>query len=166
MTLIMPDANLFNNQGFLLVILLVVILQLRQRRVRSWTLMIMPALLSFITIPLVISELYSAFNVIILVISFIVGIAIGILIGKFMEVKIDENGSMILKGSFIAVLLWIAIILLKLYGKDVLVGTRLIELNLLTSAFLVMTLGGMISRRVFIYWKYLQFRKERNISNA
>ncbi|MGZ7043228.1 MAG: DUF1453 domain-containing protein [Methanobacterium sp.] len=166
MTVIMPDANLFNNQGFLLVILLVVILQLRQRRVRSWTLMIMPALLSLITIPLVISELYSAFNIIILVISFIAGIAIGILIGKFMEVKIDENGSMILKGSFIAVLLWIAIILLKLYGKDVLVGTRLIELNLLTSAFLVMTLGGMISRRVFIYWKYLQFRKERNISNA
>ncbi|MGZ7160277.1 MAG: DUF1453 domain-containing protein [Methanobacterium sp.] len=147
-------------------IFLVVILQLRQRRVRSWTLMIMPALLSLITIPLVISELYSAFNIIILVISFIAGIAIGILIGKFMEVKIDENGSMILKGSFIAVLLWIAIILLKLYGKDVLVGTRLIELNLLTSAFLVMTLGGMISRRVFIYWKYLQFRKERNISNA
>ncbi|MGZ7116259.1 MAG: DUF1453 domain-containing protein [Methanobacterium sp.] len=166
MTVIMPDANLFNNQGFLLVILLVVILQLRQRRVRSWTLMIMPALLSLITIPLVISELYSAFNIIILVISFIAGIAIGILIGKFMEVKIDENGSMILKGSFIAVLLWIATILLKLYGKDVLVGTRLIELNLLTSAFLVMTLGGMISRRVFIYWKYLQFRKERNISNA
>ncbi|MGZ7108372.1 MAG: DUF1453 domain-containing protein [Methanobacterium sp.] len=166
MTVIMPDANLFNNQGFLLVIPLVVILQLRQRRVRSWTLMIMPALLSLINIPLVISELYSAFNIIILVISFIAGIAIGILIGKFMEVKIDENGSMILKGSFIAVLLWIAIILLKLYGKDVLVGTRLIELNLLTSAFLVMTLGGMISRRVFIYWKYLQFRKERNISNA
>ena len=163
MVVIVPDGNLYNNQSFLLIILIIVILQLRQRRVRSWTLIIMPAFLSIITIPLVINELNNIYNVIVLVIALLIGISFGILIGKFMEVKVDENGAMILKGSFIAVFLWIAIILLKIYGENELASARLIELNLLTTAFLVITIGAMISRRIFIYWRFLKF-KENNIS--
>jgi len=165
MVVIVPDGNLYNNQSFLLIILIIVILQLRQRRVRSWTLIIMPAFLSIITIPLVINELNNIYNVIVLVIALLIGISFGILIGKFMEVKVDENGAMILKGSFIAVFLWIAIILLKIYGENELASARLIELNLLTTAFLVITIGAMISRRIFIYWRFLKF-KENNISKA
>ena len=165
MVVIVPDGNLYNNQSFLLIILIIVILQLRQRRVRSWTLIIMPAFLSIITIPLVINELNNIYNVIVLVIALLIGISFGILIGKFMEVKVDENGAMILKGSFIAVFLWIAIILLKIYGGNELASARLIELNLLTTAFLVITIGAMISRRIFIYWRFLKF-KENNISKA
>ncbi|MGZ7208671.1 MAG: DUF1453 domain-containing protein, partial [Methanobacterium sp.] len=153
--------------GFLLIILIIVLLQLRTRKIRRpFTLMIMPVALSIFTIPLVSTELFSVFNAVIIIIAGIIGITIGILIGKFMEIKIDEKGFMILKGSFIAVILWIAIILLKFYGKDVLVGTRLLEINLLTSAFLVMTMGGMFSRRIFIYWKYFQFKKEKKMVKA
>jgi hypothetical protein len=56
--------------------------------------------------------------------------------------------------------MWIAIILLKIYGENVLSGTGWIELNLITSAALIMTLGAMISRRSFVYWKYLNHKKE------
>ncbi|MGB9938186.1 MAG: DUF1453 domain-containing protein [Methanobacterium sp.] len=167
MTVIMPDSNMFNNQGFLLIILLIVILQLRQRRVRfSWSLLIMPILISFVTIPLVYSELLSVFNTLVIFIALLMGLGIGILIGKFYEVKIDEKGALLLKGSYIAVFIWIAIILLKMYSKNVMGNTGFIELNLLVSAFLVMTLGAMISRRALIYWRYLQFKKEKTSVKA
>ena len=123
----------------------------------------MPILVAYITIPIVNSELISAFNVAVILAALIIGLLVGILIGKFFEVKIDENGAMILKGSFIAVFIWIAIILLKVYGKNVLGGTGL-GLDLLTAAFLIMTLGAMVSRRIFVYWKYLNFKKEEKAS--
>jgi membrane protein CcdC involved in cytochrome C biogenesis len=124
----------------------------------------MPILVAYITIPIVNSELISAFNVAVILAALIIGLLGGILIGKFFEVKIDENGAMILKGSFIAVFIWIAIILLKVYGKNVLGNTGFVELNLLTAAFLIMTLGAMVSRRIFVYWKYLNFKKEEKAS--
>jgi hypothetical protein len=72
-------------------------------------------------------------------------------------VKIDEkDGSMVLKGSLLAVLLWAAIIGLKIYGKDLLGGIGLIDAGLITSTFLMLTVGMMISRRAFVYWRYLQ----------
>jgi len=153
---------MFNNPEFLLIILLIIILQLRRRKVRLWSLLIMPVLISFVTIPLVSSELSSVFNVAIIFVSLLLGLLVGILIGRFMEVQIDEDGTMFLKGSFIAVFLWIGIILVKVYGENVLNGTGWLEINLITSAALVMTLGAMISRRSFVYWKYLKFKKEHN----
>jgi uncharacterized membrane protein YraQ (UPF0718 family) len=57
----------------------------------------MPVLVSLITIPLISSELSSAFNTAIIFIALLIGLLIGFLIGKFMEVQIDEDGSMFLK---------------------------------------------------------------------
>lgn len=159
MTVIIPDTNSINNPGFLIFILLILLLQLRQRKVRIWSLLIMPLLIAFITIPLVLNELTSPFNVAIILIAILIGVLVGIFIGKFYEVKIDEKGKMVLKGSFIAVFAWIAIILLKVYGENVISGTGWIEISLLTSAALIMTLGAMISRRIIIYKKYLDFKK-------
>lgn len=166
MTVIMPDANMLNNPYFLLIILLILLLQLRQRRVRLISLMIMPALLSFITIPMVAAELTTIFNGLVILISLLIGLGIGILIGRFFEVKIDEKGAMVLKGSFIAVFIWIIVILIKMYGENILSGTGWIELNLLTSALLCMTLGAMISRRIYVYLKFLKFKKSKMSSKA
>ena len=58
-----------------------------------------------------------------------------------MEVKIDEQGRMILKGSTVAVLIWAVIIVLKIYGKSLIAGFGLIDIGVLTSIFLAMTLG-------------------------
>jgi hypothetical protein len=55
---------------------------------------------------------------------------------------------------------------MKVYGENALSGTGWIELNLLTSAALTMTLGAMISRRSFVYWRYLKFKKEKMVSEA
>lgn len=159
MTVIMPDANFANSSFFIVIILLIVILQLRERKMKLRRLILMPLILSLFIIPFVFIEMYSIFNAVIIFAGLLTGVLMGILIGKFMEVKIHEDGSIIFKGSYIAVFIWIAIILMRIYGKGALGSMGIVDLNLLTSAFLIMAVGAMISRRMFIYWKYRGFRK-------
>lgn len=159
MTVIVPDNNFMASHSFLIIILLIIILQLRERKIKLRKLIIMPVILSIITIPMIYVEMYSVFNVAVIFVGLLIGVLMGFLISRFMEVKMDENGSMIMKGSLIAVLLWAAIIVVRIYGRDEISSMGLIDLNLLTAMFLIMAVGAMISRRIFIYWKYINFKK-------
>ena len=167
MTVIVPnDSSFIGSSFFLIIILLVVLLQLRERKMNLRKLIIMPIILALITIPLISIEMYSAFNIAVIFIGLVIGVLMGILIGRFMKVKIHEDGSLILKGSFLAVLLWIVIIVARIYGKDAISSMKLMVFNLLTSMFLIMAVGAMITRRVYIYWRYRNFKKDKTLSEA
>jgi membrane protein CcdC involved in cytochrome C biogenesis len=158
--IIYPDSNMFSNQSFLVVIIIIVLLQLRERRVNKWKLMILPAFMLLITAFLVQSVIFTnLLNFITISVGFGIGILVGIAVGSFMEVKIDGDGAMILKGSMIAVGLWISVILLKIYGQGVLNNTGYFNIGVLSSAILMLTLGAMISRRIMVYNKYRNFKK-------
>ncbi len=149
------------NDVYLVIVFLILLLQLRERRVRMWTLVVMPCIMLVFTIPLVNMDLNSGLpGMVLLAVGLVIGCGIGVLIGSMMQVKIDEkDGTMILKGSLLAVALWGAIIVIKLYGKGLIGDTGVIDINLLTSVFLMVTLGTMIGRRAFVYWRYLQLKK-------
>lgn len=157
----------FNDQSYLVfiaVIFLILLLQLRERRVRWWSLMIMPVFMLMVTWAVVSTELTSGIvNLLLITFGLAIGIVLGLIIGSRMEVKIDEQGRMVLKGSTVAVLLWAVIIVLKIYGKNFISGFGLIDVGVLTSVFLAMTLGAMISRRVYVYWIY---RKKKALAGA
>ena len=158
--IIYPDSNMFNNQSFLIIIIIIVLLQLRERKVNKFSLMILPLFMLLITASLVQSVIFTSLqNFIIISMGFIIGLLIGIAVGSFMKVKVDKDGSMILKGSIIAVGLWISVILLKIYGEGVLNNTGYFNIGVLSSAILMLTLGAMISRRILVYMKYRNFRK-------
>jgi membrane protein CcdC involved in cytochrome C biogenesis len=147
----------FNNQSYvvLIFIALILLLQLRERRVSWLSLMIMPVFMLLLTVEVVSTELSSGIvNLLLIAVGLAIGIAIGVVIATRMVVKIDEQGRMVLKGSTVAVLLWAAIIVLKLYGKSLLAGFGLIDVGILTSIFLAMTLGAVVSRRAYLYWQY------------
>jgi membrane protein CcdC involved in cytochrome C biogenesis len=117
--------------------------------------MIMPLFMLMVTSAVVYTELSSGpLNLLPIAAGFAIGIGFGIVIGSRMEVKVDERGRMLLKGSTVAVLIWVAIIALKIYGKSLLGSFGLIDLGILTSIFLAMTLGTMIARRAYVYWQY------------
>ena len=120
--IIYPDINMFSNQSFILIIIILVLLQLRERRIRPWSLMILPAFMFIITLILVHGVLFSdLLNFLLIALGFIIGLSIGFAVGSFMAVKVDEkDGRMILKGSFIAVGLWILVIIVKVYGEGIL----------------------------------------------
>lgn len=164
MTVIVPDSNFMASPSFLIIILLIILLQLRERKMKLRKLIIMPVILSIITIPMIYIEMYSVFNVAVIFVGLLIGVLMGFLISRFMEVKIDENGSMIMKGSLVAVLLWAAIIVVRIYGRNEISSMGLIDLNLLTATFLIMAVGAMISRRIFVYLKYINFKKN-NVQN-
>lgn len=164
MTVIVPDSNFMASPSFLIIILLIILLQLRERKMKLRKLIIMPVILSIITIPMIYVEMYSVFNVAVIFVGLLIGVLMGFLISRFMEVKIDENGSMIMKGSLVAVLLWAAIIVVRIYGRNEISSMGLIDLNLLTATFLIMAVGAMISRRIFVYLKYINFKKN-NVQN-
>lgn len=151
---------MFSNQSFLIIIIIIVLLQLRERRVSKISLMILPVVMLLITISLVQSVIFtSLLNFIYIIMGFIIGLLIGIAVGSFMGVKVDKDGSMILKGSKIAVGLWISVILLKIYGQGVLNNTGYFNIGVLSSAILMLTLGAMISRRILVYMRFRNFRK-------
>ncbi len=151
---------MFSNQSFLVIIVIIVLLQLRERRVNKFSLMILPLFMLLITLSIVQSVIFtSLLNFIVIILGFVMGLVTGIAVGSFMEVKVDEDGSMILKGSKIAVGLWISVILLKIYGQGVLNNTGYFNIGVLSSAILMLTLGAMISRRILVYMKYRNFRK-------
>ena len=120
----------------------------------------MPAFLFIITIILVQGVIFSSLtNFFLIDVGFIIGLLIGYAVGSFMAVKIDEkDGRMILKGSYIAVGIWIFVIIVKVYGKGILGNSQYMDLGVLSSLILMLTLGAMISRRILIYRKYRNFK--------
>jgi hypothetical protein len=166
MIVIYPDSSMFSSPTFLVIIIIVVLLQLRERRVNKFSLMILPAFMLLITASLVQSVLFtSLLNFVVISLGFVLGLLIGIAVGSFMEVKEDKDGTMLLKGSKIAVGLWISVILLKIYGQGALNNTGFFNIGIISSAILMLTLGAMISRRILVYMKYRNFRKI-NISES
>lgn len=155
----MPQGDFSSNAAFVILIIFIVLLQLRERKLKPWSLFILPLILTLLTIQVISLEISSAFDFIILIIGFIVGTILGLIIGRFMDVK--NNDKIILKGSRVAVAIWILIILLKIYGENVLNNTGIIKVDLVLALFLMITLGTVVSRRIIIYWKYLKHKKTK-----
>lgn len=145
---------------FFVIAILIILLQLRERRVRIWTIWIVPALLLLVTAAVTVPELgRGPVNLLIIAVGFAIGCAVGLFIGSRMEVRLDDKGRIVLKGSVIAVLVWIAVLGLKLFGKGAIGSLGIIDFDVLASAVLAMTLSTMVFRRVYVLWKYLQIRK-------
>lgn len=164
MTVIYPDANNM-NQTFLIVVVIILILQLRERKMKVRKLFVMPAFMMLATGAAIYTSASSSITAFALVVAGLaVGIGMGVAIGSLMEVKIHEDGSMVLKGSILAVAVWIIVIAVKILGKDALGGTGYIKLSVLTSIFLAMTLGAMVARRAHVYREYLRQKKLQNLA--
>lgn len=144
---------------FLVFICLILLLQLRERKVRLWSMIAMPVLMLVITAGVISLELSAGpLSWVVLIAGFVIGAAIGLFIASRMHLKIDADGTMLMRGSLLAVGAWAAILILKVYGKDLMAGTGLVDMNLLTSALLAMTLGMMICRRGYVYYRFIQLK--------
>lgn len=162
MTVIYPDFNNM-NQTFLVIMVIILILQLRERKVKVRKLFVMPVFMVLATGAVIYTSASSSITAFALVAAGLaVGIGMGAVIGSLMKVNIHEDGSMLLKGSILAVAVWIALIGVKILGKDTLGGTGYINLSVLTSIFLAMALGAMVTRRAYVYREYMRQKKLQN----
>ena len=162
MTVIYPDLNNM-NQTFLVIMVIILILQLRERKVKVRKLFVMPVFMVLATGAVIYTSASSSITAFALVAAGLaVGIGMGAVIGSLMKVNIHEDGSMLLKGSILVVAVWIALIGVKILGKDTLGGTGYINLSVLTSIFLAMALGAMVTRRAYVYREYMRQKKLQN----
>ena len=156
----MQLSDLSLNQIILIIIVIFLLFQLRQRRFHFWRSLIMPGLMLIVTFLFVNLQLQGPlFNTIVLIGGGILGVFLGMVIASLTKLKLDKNGNLLMRGSFIAMGLWFLIIIAKLYGQNTLNQIGLSS-SLILSLFLMLSVSTMISERFFIYYRYLRNRKE------
>lgn len=155
----MQLSDISLDQIILIIIVVYLLLQLRQRKFHLLRSMIVPGLMLIVTFLFVNMEMQGPlFNTIVLLGGGILGVFLGMVIARFTKLKI-RNGSLIMRGSFIAMGLWFLIIVSKMYGQNYLNQLGLTS-SLILSLFLMLSVSTMISERIFIYYRYLRNRKK------
>jgi membrane protein CcdC involved in cytochrome C biogenesis len=123
--------------------------------------MIIPGLMLLVTYLFVTMEMQGPlFNTIVLVGGGIIGLILGMIIARLTKLKIAKDGSLIMRGSFIAMGLWFLLILAKLYGQDTMSQWG-VDADLFISLFLMISVTTMIAERIGIYYRYM--KKKRGI---
>ncbi len=158
-----PSVNISSMFPVLIIIVPLALLQLRERRVRPWRMFIAPLFLMLITAIFVQGIIFSSYlHFAIMVIGLFIGIFLGFSVSSFTNVKFNKkDGTIVAKGSVIAVVLWIAMIVIRMYGEQYVGSEGFIAFNVLTAMVLMLALGTMLSRNTFIYWKYRNLNKLR-----
>ncbi|MEN6591897.1 MAG: hypothetical protein ABFC12_01485 [Methanobacterium sp.] len=156
----MQLSDLSFNQVVLIIIVIFLLFQLRQRKFHFWRSMLVPGLMLVVTFLFVRMELQGPlFNTIVLFGGGIFGLLVGMIIARLTKLKMGKDGSLLMRGSFIAMSIWFLIIVAKLYGQDTLNQWGLSS-SLILSLFLMISVSTMISERIFIYYRYLRNRKK------
>jgi membrane protein CcdC involved in cytochrome C biogenesis len=146
---------------FFLIAVILILLQLRTRRVRLWTIWIPPAIILLPITAVTIAADYGGPGTLLLSLAgFAVGCAVGVVIGSRMTVTADDHGRILLKGSLVAVTIWILVLGLRLFGKSIIGDWGIISLNDLSAAALAMALGSIVARRAYVTLKYLQLKQQ------
>lgn len=140
-------------------IIMMLLLQFRERKFRLWYSIITMTFMLFVTYIFVSIELPANANYSILLVGGLVGIMLGLAIAHNIKIKIADDGSLLTKGSFLSVGIWIFIILVKFYGQNIFNQWQW-NPNFLLSLFLILSISIMISRNIYLYIRYKNKKRE------
>lgn len=141
----------------LLVILIIVLMQSKDRKVKVNRIWLVPALLCFVTIQSIIHMgQLSILQLLLFVAMLGIGFVLGIIRGKALTFRMDsETGHVLRKGNWLNTMILLIILGAKIVIKQsVFSGSTHYTLMVVTNAFLCITLGTVISRRYYIWKKY------------
>ena len=140
----------------LLVIIIIVLMQGKERKVKINRIWLIPALLCFVTVQSIIHMgQITLLQGLLFVVMLGIGLGLGIIRGKALTFRLDsETGHVLRKGN------WVSTIILVILGAKIIIkqsmfsGSTHQTLMIVTNAFLCITLGTVISRRYYIWKKY------------
>ncbi|AIY75613.1 DUF1453 domain-containing protein [Bacillus anthracis] len=141
----------------LLVILIIVLMQSKERKVKVNRIWLVPALLGFVTIQSIIHMgQLSILQLLLFVAMLGIGLVLGIIRGKALTFRMDsETGHVLRKGNWLNTMILLIILGAKIVIKQsIFSGSTHYTLMVVTNAFLCITLGTVISRRYYIWKKY------------
>ncbi|MBA4543447.1 DUF1453 family protein [Thermoactinomyces daqus] len=148
-----------NNTLLIVVIILVMIWlvkrQLQERRIKVVNMWILPLIMLYLSYNVMHKDFVAdMFHILVIMLGFVIGILLGISRGALTEIRVDPHSKEIIaKGSLIGVIVWLILIGIKLLLRQELTGIWS-HANLITSGLLALSLGTVISRRAYIFWKY------------
>ena len=131
--------------------------QLRDRRLRVGMLWLLPVLIAYGSYTLIARTFTpSIISIAVLGVGLALGSAIGLVRGAMVPMVIDRaHASVILKGAPVAVLLWIALIALKVVASALLRGSgQAAEADVATAALVLTSAGSVIANRAYLLWRY------------
>ncbi|EJS68938.1 DUF1453 domain-containing protein [Bacillus cereus] len=141
----------------LLVILIIVLMQGKERKVKINRIWLVPALLCFVTIqPIIHMGQLTILQVLLFVAMLGIGLGLGIIRGKSLTFRLDsETGHVLRKGNWLSTIILLVILATKVIIKQSMFsGSTHYTLMIVTNAFLCITLGTVASRRFYIWKKY------------
>ena len=128
----------------LLVMLIIVLMQSKERKVKVNRIWLVPALLCFVTIQSIIHMgQLNILQVLLFVAMFGIGLVLGVIRGKALTFRIDnETGHVLRKGNWLSTMILLVILGAKILIKQSMFsGSTHYTLMLVTNAFLCITLG-------------------------
>jgi hypothetical protein len=136
--------------------------QFREKRMQVSRLWVLPALTLLFSYAGIQGDLFdTAFSPAIIGAAFLIGLVVGGIRGAATKLTIDAiKQTITVKGTFISVALWLALLgvkgvadfVLSASGKtDTVAG---VATTLVTAALLAFSLGAVIATRVYYYWRY------------
>lgn len=140
----------------------IAIRQFREKRMRVSRLWVMPALTLLFTYTGIQGDLFdTAFSPTIIGAAFVIGLVIGGIRGAATKLTVDAaRQSVTVKGTYVSVALWLALLGVKGVADFVLAASGKSETyagvatTLVTAALLSFSLGAVIATRVYFYWRY------------
>ncbi|PEI73983.1 DUF1453 domain-containing protein [Bacillus wiedmannii] len=141
----------------LLVILIIVLMQSKERKVKVNRIWLVPILLCFVTIQSIIHMGQLTILQLLLFVAMLgIGLVLGVIRGKALTFRIDsETGHVLRKGNWLSAMILLIILGAKIVIKQSMFsGSTHYTLMVVTNAFLCITLGTIISRRYYIWKKY------------
>lgn len=136
--------------------------QFREKRLRVSRLWILPALTLLVSYAGIQGDLFdTAYSPAIIGAAFIIGLIVGGVRGAATKLSVDVAAQTVtVKGTFISVALWLALLATKGIADFVLAASGAAETvagvtaTLATATLLAFALGGVVATRVYFYWRY------------
>ncbi|PFD41988.1 DUF1453 domain-containing protein [Bacillus cereus] len=141
----------------IVVILIIVLMQGKERKIKINRIWLVPALLCYVTIQSIVHmEQVTLFQGLLFVAMLGIGLVLGIIRGKALTFRLDsETGHVLRKGNLLSTVILLVILGAKIVIKQSMFsGSTPYTLMIVTNAFLCITLGTVISRRYYIWKKY------------
>ncbi|MCW9129429.1 DUF1453 domain-containing protein [Bacillus paramycoides] len=141
----------------IVVILIIVLMQGKERKIKINRIWLVPALLCYVTIQSIVHmEQVTLLQGFLFIAMLGIGLVLGIIRGKALTFRLDsETGHVLRKGNLLSTVILLVILGAKIVIKQSMFsGSTPYTLMIVTNAFLCITLGTVISRRYYIWKKY------------
>ncbi|MDR0268815.1 CcdC protein domain-containing protein [Paenibacillus sp.] len=149
-----------NYASYIIIFILILWLSAREKTVKPGTMWIMPLLWAYIILPAIQWQTAGFATFALFALCLILGLALGVIRGKLEKMRVRQDGSISVQGSFISILIFVGVLALRLAAEY---WGKTHALVSFANALLFIPLGSVCARRYIIYQRYQALLNRRSM---